>query len=274
MTRTNHKITRQDCDAVITYLCDALRESGLSYEVDFIVYGSYVKTWKDGLSDLDGMLYFFSTFPPLSPTRSEILKFQNMIAHLYEEMPFLESGKYLYDLFILDALHGADGRFVMFDEVFVQCLRGDGSWRLVHGTPFLDRLRPVSLRNQDEFELALCLHKLRNYLLFEIPRSPATMSVPHASAMVKFFKVLPLDVTRILHRPVTRDVSALEQLFGHINYGPLRELWDKTMDHDSYAAYIRGWHETGGTKFIDCLHCFELTLAELVRGFQMKSRYQ
>lgn len=273
MSASAHKITRQDCREIVGYLAEALKKSGLGDEVDFIVYGSYLETWRDGVSDLDGIFYF-RTRSPLHPSiRPHISTFQTLIALLYEQMPFLEPGKYIYDLFILDSFHGADGRFVIFDKEFIGNFRRWRPWELVHGSCFFDQLRPVSFRNQNEFELAVGLHKLRNYLLFEIPHSPSAMSPAYAKAVLHFLKVLPMDVAINANEPGTKDPSVLERMFAHIDYRPLQELRRCTADPDAQEACLKAWHEPGNTQFIDCVSCYELTLNELVSRFPMQSRH-
>lgn len=268
----NHKITCEDGGFIINRLVKILNKTGLGQEVDFAVYGSYFETWHDGLSDVDGIFYFTKR-PPLHPDLEQKIKaFQAEIAILYKDLPFLKSNLYLYDIFILDPLNGRDGRFMMFDSDWMEAFWKYSSWQIAHGSDsFLRNLNPVSFRNQNEFELALGLHKLRNYLFFEIPRLPSEMLLPYAKSVLKFFKVLPRVTTLIAHRPMAKNLSALEQIFQDIDYGPLRKLWDKTSDYDLLDAYLREWHEPGNNSFIDCLKCFEATLTELVKNYPMRS---
>ena len=267
-----HRITKKDCCFMIDFIIGALKKSGLANEVDFIVYGSYFEIWRDGLSDLDGIFYF-SKHSPLHPDlRPKIKEFQSQITLLYKELPFLKAGQYLYDIFVFDSFHGNDGRFLMFDADWINAFWQRTSWRLVHGQMFMDKLKPVMWRNQNEFELALGLHKLRNYLLFEIPRSPSDMLMSYAISVSKFFKVLPRVATLITNKPMAKSLSELEQIFEDIDYSPFRELWEKTSNCDTQKTYFRRWHEPGDTTFIRCLECFEATLISLVLHYQRRSK--
>lgn len=267
-----HKITREDGDFIINRLVKILNKTGLGQEVDFAAYGSYFENWRDGLSDIDG-IFCFSKRPPLhSDLEQKIKAFQAEIAILYEDLPFLKLDIYLYDIFILDQFNGQDGRFMMFDADWMETFWKYSARQIVHGSySFLRNLNPVSFRNQNEFELALGLHKLRNYLFFEIPRLPSEMLLPYAKSVLKFFKVLPRATTIITHMPMAKNLSALEQIFKNIDYSSLRKLWGKTSDYDMLDDYLREWHEPGNDSFIDCLKCFEATLEELVKNYPMRS---
>lgn len=269
----SHKITRQDCGLIIDRLISILNEVGLGQEqeVGFVVYGSYCEKWREGLSDLDGMLYF-SGLPPLHlALRPKIKAFQAKIAGLYEEFPFLKSGHYLSDVFILDSLHASDGRFMIFDCDFMYEFWHYTSYQFFQDTKFVGSFNPVRLRNQHEFELATGLHKLRNYLFFEIPRLPQEMSLPYATEVLKSFRVLPRVATRLAGKHMAKSLADLEHCFEGINYLSLRDLWIEAANYDSQNRYLRAWHEPESTAFIDCLECFELTLAELIRNYPMKS---
>ncbi len=269
---TAHKITKQDCRFMIDFLVSALKKSGLGDEVDFVAYGSYFETWREGLSDLDGIFYF-SKQPPLHPhIRPNIEAFQAQIALLYEELPFLKASQHLYDIFVFDSFHGHDGRFIMFDKDWIEAFWRYSAWQLMHGRMFVNKLKPVNWRNQNEFELAFGLHKLRNYLLFEIPRSPSDMLMPCAKSVSHFFKVLPRVATLITNRPMAKSLSELEQVFEEIDYSPFHELWEKTSNYDSQEAYFKQWHEPGNTAFVRCLECFESTLTALVLHSQRRSK--
>lgn len=267
----DHKITREDCKFMIDFLARALRESGFGKVVDFIAYGSYYETWRDGLSDLDGIFYF-SGFSPINQSlRPQIRAFQKQVALLYKKMPFLKPGSCLYDIFILDSWHSRDGRFIMFDKEWVDVFWKYTAWELIHGTMFMDGLNPVSLRNQNEFELALGLHLLRNYLFFEIPRPPQEMSLAYAKGILKSFRVLPRVATFITGKPMARSPYVLSRYFKEIDYSSFNILWSSTVDLESQEVYLKKWHEPGNDTFIECLECFELTLAELVKNYPMKS---
>jgi len=267
-----HKITRKDCCFMIDFIIDALKKSGLADEVDFIVYGSYFEKWRDGLSDLDGIFYFSKRAPLHPDLRPKIEIFQAQITLLYEKLPFLKASQYLYDIFVFDFFHGTDGRFLMFDADWINAFGQHTSWQLIHGQMFMNELRPVTWRNQNEFELALGLHKLRNYLLFEIPRLPADMLMPCAKSVSHFFKVLPRVATLIIDKPMAKSLEELEIIFEDIDYGAFREFWKETSDCDSQEAYFRRWHEPGNTSFIRCLECFEATLISLVSHYQRRSK--
>ena len=265
-----HNATREDCGKVIFDLVKILHRSNLIKDIDFIVYGSYFEKWQDGLSDLDGMFYFHSKLP--LDLREKIGIFQNEISILYKEMPFIKPGQFLYDIFILDPLHGKDGRFMVFDEDWIKTFWEHTAWELIKGEVFVENLNPVAFRNQNEFELALGLHKLRNYWLFEIPRGPAEMSVAYAAGVLKFFKVLPRTTTIITGRPMAQEPKPLEKYFKSINFEPLVKLFEETATYESQKIYLRKWHEPQNS-FIECLECFEATLIELVKNYPMRSAY-
>lgn len=268
---SSHKATREDCGKVIKALVKILNQSGLSENVDFIAYGSYYHKWHDGLSDLDGMFYF-SKLPLDLSLREKIRTFQKEIGFLYKEMPFLKPGQFLYDIFILDSFHGSDGRFMIFDEDWIKAFWKYTSWQLIHGNMFVDKLKPAAFRNQNEFELALGLHKLRNYWLFEIPRPPSEMSLEYAISILKFLKVLPRTTTIITGRPMAQNPRLLEKYFKEINFAPLIALWEKTSTCESQKTYLQEWHKPNNNNFIACLECFEATLAELVKNYPAKSK--
>lgn len=269
---SSHRATRNDCGKIILDLVKILYKSGLTGNVDFIAYGSYFEKWRNGLSDLDGMFYFSKL--PLDPSlRKSIGLFQKEIAVLYQEMPFLKPGQFLYDIFILDPFHGHDGRFIVFDRDWIEVFWKYTKWKIIHGKIFVSELNPVAFRNQNEFELALGLHKLRNYWLFEIPRAPSEMSLIYAANIIKFFKVLPRTATIITGRPMAQEPQPLETYFPNINFEPLIKLFEETETCESQDAYLQKWHEPGNHSFIECLLCFEDTLIELVKNFPMKSKY-
>lgn len=271
MSAQNHKITREDARFIIDYLIRALHEAELARDADFVVYGSYFEKWREGLSDVDGIFYF-SDLPILNPSlRPKIQAFQSKIALLYDQLPFLKQGHFLYDIFILDSFHGKDGRFMIFDKDWINAFWKDTAYEFMHGSRFINNLNPVLLRNQNEFELACGLHKLRNYLFFEIPRLPSEMSLFCTKDILKSLKVLPRVSTLIIGKPMAKNPQALTDYFKGIDFNPLFNLWEKTSNHESLECYLKEWHEPGSKTFIDCLECFELTLTELVKNFPMRS---
>ncbi len=287
MDQTKHHTTRYDCEIVIGQLIKLCRDIGLEGTAGLLVYGSYFGTWRDGVSDLDGMLHL----PTLPLDNDRLATFQSGIRRLYSQPEFswLEAENFFGDLFIIDGFFAADGRFLIFDRGFIERmllgreadqtvhLKTDTKHSVVWGEDFVRKLKPVALRHQDEFELAQGLHRLWNYLLFEIPKATGYCDVPLALQAVRFLKVLPRNVAIILREPMARtpqELGRLRSYLGEIDYGPLCRLWDAKTDPSDLERLVVSWHENGNTDFRDCLACYEQTLAAIVRHEPMRSRQE
>lgn len=268
------EFTQEDCRLLIDSLVKIFKKSGFDQEVDFLVYGSYFENWRDGLSDLDATLYF-SQLPPTHPANlPKIKKFQGEMAKLFEELPYLKRGNYFADVFIFDCLHAADGRFVIHDRYFVKSLFADVPYKVMHGSLCMHNWNLISLRHQYELWLGFGLHRLRNYLLFEIPLSPDVMSITRAKEVLKFFRVLPRMVTLLLDRPMAKCLGDLTDidLFNSVDFTPYVELWNKTLTRLTTDNYLHEWHEPNNDSFVKCWECYEKALMILVERVPMKSQ--
>ncbi len=271
---SNYKLRKDDCRAVIEKLIEIFKETGLGDEVSFFVYGSYFDEWRDGLSDLDAILYFCH-IPTEQFFRSKIEAFQSAMRSLYEELPFAKNEHFFADVFIQDAFHGSDGRFYIFDKEKTEGFKTQNDAKMVFGRPFLNEIRPVSLRHEQEIELAHGLHWLRNYLFFEMPKGETPESLSKARNLLKFFRILPRRVSIINDDVMTKtpDIFKKYDYLKHIDYSSLMVLWENTGDVDKLENFIKQWHEPGNTIFRDCWECFEKTLVALVKNTPMMSCY-
>lgn len=268
-----YPVTRDDCRKVIEGLTQALIDTSLGSEVDFFVYGSYFGSWRDGISDLDGILFFKQTLPISPSLRKKINYFQSAIAKLQEALPFLKNGHFLADLFVLDWLHATDGRFLVFDREWLEVSKTQSDRKIVHGSDFIESFQPVALRNQNEFELATGLHKLRNYWFFEIPKKKEDINLARAQEALKFFKVLPRTISIILGRPMVKtpaEMVELDEFLTEIDLKPLVKLFEETTEPKKLTGYVKSWHGEPET-FSDCLQCFEKVLENLVCRQKSKS---
>lgn len=281
----DYKVTRNDCSLVIEELIRIFKTAGLENEISLLVYGSYFEVWNNGMSDLDAMIYF-SQIPLGPPMRSKIQTLQSEIGRLYKKFKFLKNGHFFADVFVLDSLHGSDGRFMIFDQGFIdRILIGRAQGIKIHtetqtkhsvlfGRDFVEDLNPVSLRHQDEFELAIGLCKLRNYLFFEIPRQEVDLNYAK-DIIMKFFKILPRTVAIIIREPLINTPEVLKSLrdyFEDIDFAPLVNLWHKMKSRKLQEEYIRSWHKYGNSNFLKCLECYEKVLKKLVQHESMRSR--
>lgn len=265
--------TKMDCAKVTDELVAILKQV-MGNEVDFLVYGAYLGIWRNGLSDLDGMIYFRNSMPLYPSTKSRMFELRAKISQLYEKFPFLKKGKFLADIFMLDYLHGSDGRFMIFDSGFFRELKG--KYNVVYGEDFIKKLNPVSLRMQEEFQLAIRIQRLRHYFIFETLRPAEEMSWGYAEEVLKYLRALARDITFILNNKMISDPRALIGLrswLSHIDFLPIICLWENTNDPQSLDKYLESWHDAGRNVFIDCLECYEKTLEAVVRNSPMKSRY-
>lgn len=269
-------LTVHTAERVLDYLIESLFKAGLDKEVDFLVYGSIYGDWRDGLSDLDGVMFFKNHSPTDAVLRESLNELQKRIKKLYTGFPNIKTG-FLTDIFVVDGFHSQDGRFVFpFDDDWVRVFWKDTLFKFIHGSRFVDSIKTVSLRNQNEFELAMGLSVLRNYLLFELPRTPETMSISYAKNILKFFKVLPRTSTIILGLPMSRQPNDLNNAWGHfsqIDFSPLISMSQQTAEYSGTIQYLKLWHTNSGRKhFTECLYCFEQTLKALVHHAPMRSK--
>ncbi len=272
MSDKEHRITRNDCLMIIEKLISILRDAGLGDDFDFIAYGSYFSGWRDGLSDLDAILYFKNSSFVKLMSKDRIHKIQSGLTALYENIAFLKTSNFFADVFILDKFHGRDGRFIMFDLGFIERLKIiNKNYTVVYGNNFLDKLKPVFLRHQDEFDLALGLHKIRNYLLFEIPRLISRPFPPSTKEALKFLKTLGRTANIVLNEPINpirEGFDSLSRKFPHIDYAPMYDLCQKTLNSNALQEYLEDWHNGS---FVDCWFCWEQTLATMVKNFPARS---
>lgn len=275
-----HKITRKDCYLIIQKLLKAFRDTGLESVISFLVYGAYLGKWRNGLSDLDGIIYFPNRGPLDKDLRPAITEFQARIRQVYKESNALRYGHFFADIFVIDEFHGKDGRFMIFDrdfKVFDEkevARRGSQTYRkLLCGRNFISHLRLLSLRSSTEQELALGLHKLRNYLFFEIPRQFSDDLFVQTAEVIKFLKILPRAITIILDEPIEkqpRNLSSVRGYLSHIDYEPLVRLWRQASEYEALLEVIRNWHRPGNEDFIKCLECYEQTLQAIVTHEPMR----
>ena len=256
----------------------------MSDEVSFLVYGSYLGNWRVGLSDLDGIIYFRRRLPLDIAIRPNILAFQKEIRKLYQEIDFLKEGRFFADVFVLDYLHASDCRFVVFDEYFVPFnpKRAGGfgrevGYKMFLGPDFVDILRPhlVLLADSKELELAFGLQKLRNYLLFEIPRPALEVSPAYQKEVAKCLKILPRNVKFILDESTAvspQNLNSVRKWLGDIDYAPLAGFVEACSSPEKLEEFLSGWHKSDDQTFIRNLECFEKTLERLVKNAPKKSR--
>lgn len=281
----NYKITKDNCAAVISELIKSFISAELEGQVSLLVYGSYFSKWRDGVSDLDAMVYFHKT-SLYETLLHKIALLQEKVGLIYKKFEFLKTGHFFSDVFVLDRLHGTDGRFLIYDKGFIDRMLFDRvrgakiqittqtKYSVLFGDNFISELNPVSLRHQDEYDLTLALCKLRNYLFFEIPKGPAKMDFTLAKEMVKCFKILPRNISIILGEKMVTTPNALKSLrnyFMAINYEPLENLWEKNNDSDFQEEYLESWHEHNNVTFVKCLICYEETLQQLVANLSTRS---
>ncbi|MFC1756644.1 hypothetical protein ACFLZC_00580 [Patescibacteria group bacterium] len=269
-----YKVTRKDCQRVIGELIRIFKEVELSNEIDFLVYGTYFGKWRNGLSDLDGVLSFSKSFidPQL---RFKILAFQMKMRELYENIEFLKTGHFFADVFVLDKELVEDGRFMIYDKGFIdRIVNGQTKQAVLFGEDFVRKLNPVSLRHQDEFELAAGVQKLRNYLLFEIPKPVNIIDLNCAIGVTKFFKILPRTVAIILGESLISTIEEMTKLRNYleeIDYSYLERFFEASFDPDFIVEHIRSWHEIGNEAFLDYLVCFEKVLQAVIKNESMLS---
>ena len=207
---------------------------------------------------------------------------------MYNRLGFLKTNHFFSDVFILDRLHGTDGRFLVYDKGFVDRMLVDRirgakiqimtqtKYSVLFGESFISELKPVSLRHQDEYDLTLALYKLRNYLFFEIPKEPSEMDPGLAKEMVKCFKILPRNVSIILGEKMVTSSNSLKNLrsyFENIDYEPLIDLVECDQSKEAQKNYVKSWHEPKNVSFMKCLQCYEKTLMALVANSPMRSMY-
>ncbi|KKS80339.1 MAG: hypothetical protein UV54_C0009G0005 [Candidatus Beckwithbacteria bacterium GW2011_GWA2_43_10] len=259
----NYKTTKKDCELVIQRIIEIFGGVIAPSSFDLIVYGSYATdNWRDGASDLDSILYFKQGSFSEIFSAQDIAKIQLGITELCEKMSFLQKANFFSDVFILDKFHGDDGRFVIYDKGFIhRLLVVNKNYSVVWGNDFLSLLSPVSLRHQEEFQLAIYLQEIRKFLIFEMPRL-SLLTIREIPEVYKFLKTLPRFVHIILGKPINSIKEGLDSLckrFPDIDYDPLYKL--EKAERSKKSSF----------NFIDCWQCYEKTLMALVANSPMRS---
>ncbi|MDO8555073.1 MAG: nucleotidyltransferase domain-containing protein [bacterium] len=273
----DYKITMKDCEFVVREITQILTTTLSPYSFDFIVYGSYANgNWRDGLSDLDGILYFNKNLFARTISTRELLVVQLKIRDLYNEIPFLKKKNFFSDVFILDKFHGDDGRFMIYDKNFIQrLLVVNKNYSVAWGNNFLSSLYPVSLRHQEEFQMAMYLQEVRKFLIFEIPRLSLLTTRREIPEVYKFVKALPRFVHIIIGEPINSIKEGLDALckrFPDINYDPLYELEKAEREGSKKLRYyLKTWCTLSSPNFTECWFCYEKTLECLVLHSPMRS---
>lgn len=267
-------VTKNDCKMVIKALIKILQRSFPDTPFSFMVYGSYLQKWRVGLSDLDGIIYFHES--PFSEITSSFAleRLWSGIKTLYQEMPFLKTSEFLADVRILDQLHGQDGRFMIHDALSFRMFLTPDRYAIVHGIDFVPDLRPMSLYNLDEFDLACALQCLRKYLFFELPKTYDEISKNEQKKALKYLRTLPRIVSKILEEPadpLPKGLNLLSQRFPYINYRPLRNLNMIAQDYDKLENFLISWHESNAESFVACWRCHDKTLDALIAEMRAKS---
>lgn len=269
-------VTKDDCRKIIDALIAIVQMSFPDTPFSFMAYGSYLRKWRVGLSDLDGIIYFHeSPFSEIA-TSPALERLRLRMRVLYQEMPFLKASGFLADVRILDRFHGRDGRFVVHDADSFRMFLVPGRYAIVHGNDFVPSLRPMSLYNLDEFDLASGLQCLRKYLFFELPKTGGDISINERKNALKFLRTLPRIVSKILEKPADPIYEGLDLLSRHfpgIDYQPLRDLDTIAQDYDQLENFLTSWHGSGAESFINCWRCHEKTLEALVAAMPAKSQH-
>jgi len=271
-------MTRNECKAVIEGLIDIFKKSGLENEVSFLIYGSYFSNWRPGLSDLDGIIYFQHHWPTWAPERIKL--FQDGVKRLHLLFPFTLGAGFFDDVYVVDGVHGADGRFFIFDKGFMvfnpdqhHFFGTETNHQIVFGRDFIQDIRPnlMELRYLSEWEIAWDLQFLRNFMLFEIPRLPSLDAV---TKVMKPFKKFPRLLKILLNEPMIKKPCPLNELrpwLSDIDFSPLEELWRQTAEIDSLVQYLSRWLDSEDPCFMACLECYEKTLSRVIKHVPMRS---
>lgn len=278
----HHPVSRKDCETVIKKLTDIFEKSGLLDEISFLVYGSYLGGWRDGVSDLDGIIYFHKHLPFDAAIRPKILTFQKEVSKLYEEIDFLKEGRFFADIHVLDYLHASDGRFLVFDKYFVPLnpdkAAGFGKEvgrKMFFGSDFIDSINPnlFLLINSKEKALATSLHKLRNYFFFELSKTVSEVSASFQKDIVKSLKILPRCVKFLLDEESVVSPENLNNVriwLKDIDYSYLARFFDAYSNPETLNDFFDEWHQPGNQTFVGALECFEKTLERMVKNVPAK----
>lgn len=270
-----YRTTRADCSNVIESLIGLMREIWQDSEFSFLVYGGYIGRWRPGLSDLDAMLLFEAKHLTQLVSFDKLRRFQECLGGIFEKFNFLKAGNFFADVFILDRGQIQDGRFFIHDSCSLENFFVPGKYQVICGRDFLGEMRAKSLRNQDEFYLAGGLQKLRNYLLFEIPKPDSGVSDASLEDAVKFLRVLPRIASKILGQPVDSLSEALRFLsrtLPLVDYTSLFHLLDLYQDYDSWQEFLLNCRNVYENElFLKSWLCYELTLQFLVNLMPAKS---
>lgn len=280
---SEYQVTKADCALIINDLAGIFKKTGLENEISLMIYGSCLGRWKNGLSDLDALVYFERHLPVDFAIRTEILEAQKEIRKLYETYHFIKP-EFFADIFIVDLFHAEDGRFMVLDKNFLpfnpnqSFLFGDRiNHKIIMGNNFVPSLEPriLSLRDSKEFELAMGLHKLRNYLFFSIPIRIDNVTIHEALNLIKPFKVLGPGIKMLLGEPLIETpykLSHLREYFGNIDEQPISYLLKNASSPDSLKNIVLNWHQPGNTHFLECLECYEKILVQIVLNEPKKSQ--
>jgi hypothetical protein len=270
--------TKNDCERVIESLISIIEESFPKLKFSFMVYGSYLREWRIGLSDLDGIIYFHES--PFSEivNSSSFKKLRLLMSALYSDMPFLKNTGFLSDVRILDQLHGRDGRFMIHDATSFKMFLTPGNYAIVHGEDFIPKLNPMSLFNFDEFDLASAMQCLRKYLFFELPKKGEYISIIERKNAFKFFRTLPRITSKLLGEPIDSIPEAINLLchyFPNIDYEVLREMDYFAQHFWELEELLNSWHygDRGFGMFILGWLCHEQTLEALVNSMPAKGQH-
>lgn len=281
--KMNYTVTKNDCRKVIERLNKIFDKVGLSDEVSFLVYGSHLGNWNNGISDIDGIIYFRRHLPFEAVMRPKIIALQKEIGKLYSEIDFLNDGHFFKDIFILDYLHIQDCRFVVFDKYFVPFNpdRAGGfgkevGYKVCFGADFVDAVRPniVSLADSKELETAFGLQKLRNYLLFEIPRPVQSIDLDYQKEVAKSLKILPRNIKFILDEPGVvnpQNLSAVRSWLKDVDCRPLARFFEAHSSPAALKEFLSKWHDSEDNTFFEAWECYEKVLERVVKNSPMKS---
>ncbi len=275
MVTTIHRTTQTDCSNVIESLIGLMKKVWPDSGFSFLVYGGYIGRWRPGLSDLDAMLLFEAKHLTQLVSLNKLRYFQKHLRDIFEKFGFLKIGNFFADVFVLDREQIQDGRFFIHDSCSLKNFFVPGKYQIIYGRDFLAEIKAKSLRNQDEFYLASGLQKLRNYLLFEIPRPGSGAPDASLEDAVKFLRVLPRIVSKILGQPFDPLPEALRLLswtLPFIDYAPLFRLLDSYKDYDSWQDFLLSCRNIYENElFLRSWLCYELTLQSLATLMPAKS---
>ncbi len=275
-TMNKSKFTKKDCEKAISRIVKIFGKSLGDSSFSFMVYGSYINTWRNGMSDIDGIIYFKKTSFLKILSDKNLKKIHLNLRNLYKKIPFSKTPGFLSDIRVLDSIHGSDGRFMIHDSLSFKTLLTPDKVLMIHGNNFTKDLNPVSLFNLDEFNLAMGLQSLRNYLIFELAKTKTEASKGADENALKTLRVLPRIATKMLGESsysISDGLDTLQRHFPKINYQPLRDINNIVEDYAKLDKYLASWHDTGVESFINCWRCYEETLISLMTTLPMLGKH-